>query len=131
MEGARSGMRILVVEDEPHVRLALQRALTAHQHNVVACGSAGAAIDNLRHGAFDLIVLDVNLPDSSGWNVLRQHGPVDLPPTIVMSAVAPASVRTRQFQPFAVLLKPFPIGALLRLADRVAKGEAAREFAGD
>lgn len=124
-------MRILVVEDEPHVRLALQRALIAHQHSVVACGSASVAIDNLGHGAFDLIVLDVNLPDSSGWDVLRQHGPANLPPTIVMSAVAPASARTRQFQPFAVLLKPFPIGALLRLADRVANGGATKELAGD
>ena len=44
---------------------------------------------------------------------------------IVISAIPPSVARLREFRPFAVLYKPFPIDSLIRLVDRVAGNEAA------
>jgi DNA-binding response OmpR family regulator len=64
----------------------------------------------------DLILLDINLPDRSGWDVLRdlKQRNIDVP-TIVVSAVQVSRVRLDEFHAMAYLPKPFPIDALLRL----------------
>jgi len=73
---------------------------------------------------FDLLVLDVNLPDATGWDVLRslkEQGSTVR--TVVFSAAPPSRTRIAEFAPFGVLYKPFPIGALLSLVDRAAGTE--------
>jgi DNA-binding response OmpR family regulator len=110
-------MNILLVEDEPHVRQALGRSMTAWGHDVVAVETGAAALAALSGAPVDLIVLDVNLPDLSGWDVLRRLDP-DVRgaiPVIVISAIAPSVSRRHEFQPFGVLHKPFPIESLRRL----------------
>src|SRR5262249_48518786 len=71
----------------------------------------------------------INLPDGTGWDVLRYlSARTGRPPTtpatgqprvIVMTAVRPAQCRLDEFRPAAFLLKPFPMDALVRLLDRV------------
>jgi DNA-binding response OmpR family regulator len=129
----------LIVEDENPLRRILTLNLARRGYNVVEADTAEAALDALRAAAaaqqpFDLLLLDINLPDQSGWDVLRHlredatltTGPP--PAVIVMTAVRPHDRRIAEFHPNAVLLKPFPIDALLRLSERVlAKQPASRE----
>jgi len=129
----------LIVEDENPLRRILTLNLARRGDNVVEADTAEAALDALRAAAaaqqpFDLLLLDINLPDQSGWDVLRHlredatltTGPP--PAVIVMTAVRPHDRRIAEFHPNAVLLKPFPIDALLRLSERVlAKQPASRE----
>ena len=64
----RSGVRVLVVEDEPSVRDLMERALHVAGHAVVAVGTAADALrafDSARP-AFDVVIIDVVLPDRSG-----------------------------------------------------------------
>jgi DNA-binding response OmpR family regulator len=64
----------------------------------------------------DLLLLDINLPDQTGWDVLRELKRRGTSvPTIVVSAVRVNQSRLDEFQPLAYLPKPFPIEALLRL----------------
>jgi DNA-binding response OmpR family regulator len=62
------------------------------------------------------LLLDINLPDRSGWDVLRElrRRGTDVP-TIIVSAVRVSPNRLEEFHPLAYLPKPFPLEALLRL----------------
>jgi CheY-like chemotaxis protein len=129
----------LIVEDENPLRRILTLNLARRGYNVVEADTGEAALDAVRAAVagaipFDLILLDINLPDQSGWDILRRlrDDPTlamrPPPAVIVMSAVRPQDKRLAEFHPDAVLLKPFPIEALLRLSERVlTKQPAARE----
>jgi DNA-binding response OmpR family regulator len=113
---------VLLVEDEHHVRRALARSLEAWGHDVTEADSVELARAALAVLPFDLLVLDINLPDGTGWDVLRiqpvqDHG---VPPAIMISAIQPSVARIHEFRPLGVLNKPFPIDSLRRLVDRTA-----------
>jgi DNA-binding response OmpR family regulator len=107
---------ILLVDDEPRLRQILARSLAGREFQVVEARTAAEAIAAATADRFDLMLLDINLPDATGWDVLRRLRTTGQElPVIVMSAVPPNPVRVREFKPFAVLHKPFPIDTLLRL----------------
>jgi DNA-binding response OmpR family regulator len=113
---------VLLVEDEEPLRRILARNLTRRGYWVTEAGSAAEAIALLRaDGPFDALLLDVNLPDQTGWDVLRAliGAHADVPPVVMLTAVRPVRQRMDEFHPAAVLLKPFPVDALVRLVGRV------------
>lgn len=114
-------LAILLVEDEDPLRKVLARSLAARGYRVDEATTCEAAVAAMVSDRYDLLLLDVNLPDATGWDVLRAlDGDDRTVPTIVMSAVPPKANRVQRFRPLAVLLKPFPIEALLRLVNVVA-----------
>ena len=127
------GARILLVEDDEILRDLLERNLTVREHDVSIAEDARSALVYLCATPFDLIVLDINLPDQTGWEVLRaalREGwlhPQDIDgdgqklPVVVLSAVRVSPHRLEEFHPLAYLPKPFPMDALLRLAVEAAR----------
>jgi DNA-binding response OmpR family regulator len=67
--------------------------------------------------SLDLLILDINLPDGSGWDVLRRANPPREVRVLVLTAVPVSPRRLGEFRPVAYLPKPFPLEALLRLAE--------------
>ncbi len=109
---------VLIVEDELTLRRAIALNLTNRGHAVREVTTATEAIGAVLDEPPDLVLLDINLPDRSGWDVmreLRQHG-IEVP-TIVISAVRVGPSRLAEFHPMAYLPKPFPLEALLRLIE--------------
>ena len=108
--------RVLIVEDEATLRRVMARNLTGRGLSVIEADSAEAAVGAVAQETPDLILLDINLPDRTGWDVLRELRRKDINiPTIVISAVRANPSRIAEFHPLAYLPKPFPIEALLRL----------------
>ena len=77
--------RVLVVDDEPGVRTALHRGLTAEGMEVVSVGDGQAALRAALTGSFDAVVLDIILPGLSGYRVLEhmRAAGVDTPVLLV------------------------------------------------
>jgi DNA-binding response OmpR family regulator len=107
--------KILVVEDDPTLRSVIVRNLEVRGHVVLEAETAADAAAQAKDEDPDLILLDINLPDISGWNVLRElrRDGKEIP-TIVISAVRVTPDRLAEFKPLAYLPKPFPLDALLR-----------------
>jgi DNA-binding response OmpR family regulator len=107
---------VLIVEDEPALRRVLARNLAGRGLDVREAETADAALDAIAAEKPDLLLLDINLPDRSGWDVMREMNRRGTGvPTIVVSAVRVTQSRLDEFHPLAYLPKPFPIEALLRL----------------
>jgi DNA-binding response OmpR family regulator len=64
--------RILIVEDEPSIALALEDDLRHEGHETEVVADGDAAVERGEAGAFDLILLDVMLPGRDGFEVCRQ-----------------------------------------------------------
>jgi DNA-binding response OmpR family regulator len=108
--------RVLLVEDQPSLRKIIARNLSARGLVVGEAETAAQAVESACKNKPDLLLLDINLPDRTGWDVLRelrQRG--NEVPTIVVSAVRVSQSRLDEFHPLAYLPKPFPLEALLRL----------------
>jgi signal transduction histidine kinase len=67
-----SGLRLLIVEDEPDTRDALARFLQHYGATVVAVGSAGEALEHLGAETFDVLVSDIGMPGMDGYDLIRE-----------------------------------------------------------
>lgn len=115
---------VLLVEDETPLRTIIGRNLEQHGYRLTAVASVRDAIAQMAATLPDVIILDINLPDGTGWEILRWLRAVDThPAVIVYSAVPPSRKRVAEFHPDAVLMKPFPMDCLLDLVATVGSAE--------
>lgn len=109
--------RVLIVDDEPALRRALERAVGSLGFEVVSVGEASLAYEMLDGGSFDLVLLDIHLPQISGdalslaltrrWPRLRGR--------IMLMTGDPAAIRSDwpvELADCPVLSKPFTLEAL-------------------
>jgi CheY-like chemotaxis protein/signal transduction histidine kinase/CHASE3 domain sensor protein len=83
---ARTVRRVLIVEDDPVQLDAVRRLLASGDVETVGARTAAECIELLRHETFDCMVLDLTLPDASGFTLLetlREAGAHSFPPVIV------------------------------------------------
>ncbi len=91
MEGLRARLaqqvrRVLVVEDDARQLDSIRHLLDSDDVEIVGVSSAADALAKLREATFDCMVLDLNLPDLSGYELLEQmsqQDDVSFPPVIV------------------------------------------------
>jgi two-component system KDP operon response regulator KdpE len=123
------GARILVIDDEPALRQAVERNLAGHGFDVRGAdsGEAGLELETRFHP--DLVLLDMVLPDIGGLEVIGQLRQRSSVPIIVLSVRGAESDKVRALELGAddYLTKPFGVDELLariRVALRHAAGSA-------
>jgi two-component system response regulator MprA len=108
-------MRILVVDDEPAVRTALERALRLDGYEVDLAADGRQALDVLAGAAPDAIVLDVLMPELDGLEVCRRlRGAGDRTPVLMLTARDRVKDRVSGLDAGAddYLVKPFALEEL-------------------
>ncbi len=110
---------ILLVEDDPRLHSVLALNLKRRGHDVRSAYLGAEARRLMAEHMPGVLILDVNLPDETGWEILRwmRTLPGLRPRVIVLTAVSPPRTRIVDLAPDAVLTKPFPIDALSRLVE--------------
>jgi two-component system response regulator MprA len=129
-------VRVLVVDDEPAVRAALERALRLEGYAVDLAGDGSEALHRLSLGAPDVVVLDVMMPRVDGLEVCRRlRASGDRTPVLMLTARDAVQDRVEGLDAGAddYLVKPFALEelharlrALLRRAGENGEGSTLR-----
>ncbi|HEX5415752.1 MAG TPA: response regulator [Chloroflexota bacterium] len=118
-EGARSKNDtggVLIADEDAELRHLIVGHLVEWGFRTREAPTAQEAIEAIKNQLPDLLLLEIYLPDRSGWDVLRELRRNGIAvPTIVVSAGRVAPCRLEEFRPLAYLPKPYPLEALLRL----------------
>jgi CheY-like chemotaxis protein len=67
-----SGVKVLVVDDEPDAQVLVKRVLTMSRASVITAGSAAEALAALRRDRPDILLSDIGMPEVDGYQLLAQ-----------------------------------------------------------
>jgi DNA-binding NtrC family response regulator len=120
--------KILIVDDEPEMRIAITEALKREGYQTDAAENAHNALHRLEGEAFDLVISDVKMPKMSGQELLREIKE-QWPNTLVIMMTAYGTidnaVESMKEGAFDYLLKPFSIEILAATVNRAFLSDPA------
>jgi two-component system LytT family response regulator len=123
MTAAESGstLRALIVDDEPLARAHLRSLLRERGDiDVVGeCGDGRSAIDQIRRLTPDLVLLDIQMPELDGLEVIREVGADKMPAVVFITAYDEHALAAFEVHAFDYLLKPVSRERFTQAIDRV------------
>jgi sigma-B regulation protein RsbU (phosphoserine phosphatase) len=131
-QGEKRGGRVLVVDDEPAIRALLKKIIERRGYEVDDARDGAEAIDLLRDNDYDLLLIDLMMPNVSGFELvdhLAKLERVPRPAVIVITAAA-ESTPLRLLDPaivHSVVRKPFDIDVVADLVDAAASARASSD----
>ena len=126
------GGSVLVVDDEPGIRAALDANFTRKGWRVAGAGSVGEARQRLENDIFDLVVSDIRMPDGDGTEILRCARRLSPEaPTILLTAFGsvPDAVAAMRMGAGDYLIKPIAWEQLESTAARLLGGHLQKQKA--
>ncbi len=72
-------IRILIVEDDPNIAKLIEATVAIGGYESVVSANGAEALERMEHEEFDLILLDVMLPDMSGFEIMRNRTRTEVP----------------------------------------------------
>jgi two-component system, LytTR family, response regulator len=116
---------IVIIDDEPHIRETLGKMLERHCPDVRVVGSADgvqSGIKVIRDLDPDLVLLDINMGDGTGFDLLHTLSPVSFH-VIFISAMDKNMIRAFRLSGVEYLLKPVEPAELQKAIERVMDTE--------
>lgn len=116
-------LRVLIVDDEPLARAHVRSLLEARGDVVVLgeCGDGTSAVARILAEAPDLVLLDVQMPELDGLEVVRQVGAERMPPTIFITAFDEHALEAFEVHAVDYVLKPVNRQRFARAIDHVIR----------
>ncbi len=118
---------ILLIEDDPHLRRFVAANLAVEGYRVLQAGDGDAGLDLIARERPDLVLVDLMLPGTSGWDVLaRLQACADPTPAAAITAAAGAEdqQRARALGARDYLIKPLGAAELVRRVRRLLEDGA-------
>lgn len=109
-------MKILVVEDEPKTAAYLKKGLIESGFSIQVASDGEEGLHLANHGSYDLVILDVMLPEQSGWSVIQELRSGGFKtPVLFLTAMDTVADRVKGLELGAddYLVKPFAFSELL------------------
>jgi len=130
--GRREAPRVLIVDDDPSIRMICREVLELGGYQVRDAGSANAALAEARRFRPDMIVLDVLMPGIDGYRcaeMIRADPAIGMAPIMFLSARGDTADKVRAFRSGAedYMVKPFDAAELLARVGK-ALDRQAREL---
>ena len=124
-------VRVLVVDDETHVREVLIEALEADGCEVVSAqsGEIALALFNQYEGRFDAVFTDIGMPEMNGWELVTEirERSKTMPIAIISGWADAISVQTRNaVKADWVVAKPFDINKISSIAQEISHRKSAK-----
>lgn len=125
--------RVLVVEDEESLLKLLTVILTVNGYEVFGASTGNEALGKLSDETFDLIILDIMLPDINGYDICRQIKGNSLHANIpVVMLTAKKSAEDRELGSTCgadlYLTKPFKSAVIIEVINKLLSGKATVEI---
>lgn len=120
---------VLVVDDDPQIRLLVARFLQRHGYQVTGAPDGRAMLEVLAHSAIDLVILDLMLPGRSGIDLCADVRATSQVPIVILTARSEESVRVIGLEVGAddYVTKPFsPRELLARVRAVLRRSRATR-----
>ena len=116
-------LRALIVDDEPLARMRLRRLLQFDPNVEVLtdCSEGGAALATIHTERPDVVFLDIQMPQLSGFDVLAQIEPEHLPAVVFVTAHDHFALRAFEAQALDYLLKPFDLERVRTALERTRR----------
>lgn len=112
-------VEVLIVDDDPDIRAVMHLALAAEGYAVSEAADGGEALQYLDERWPSVVLLDLNLPRLTGWDVhARMRAEKVGVPVVYMTAGTDACVQAARHQADGCLPKPFALDDLLRIVRR-------------
>jgi CheY-like chemotaxis protein/anti-sigma regulatory factor (Ser/Thr protein kinase) len=115
--------RVLVIDDDPAVLRLLSTALERKNFATAGCGNGASALSTLSAQPYDVIVLDLSLPDVHGLELIRQLRDVSPGARVVIITADTTSemlLRAIREQAFYYIRKPFEINEVVGIVENAA-----------
>ncbi len=115
---------ILVIDDDAFMRDACDQTLSRHGHSVTLAQSGRQGIEWLHRWSFDLILLDLKMPDEDGLSILatiKERDPEAIVVIITGYGTIKTAVQAIKLGAFDFIAKPFTPDELLKLVNRVLR----------
>ena len=122
--------KILIVDDEERFRTTLGKLLGIKGLDVHTLGSGKEALEELRQTSYDVILLDVKMPEMSGIEVLAEIKKINHYLEVIIltgHASVDVAVEIMRLGGYEYLLKPCPLEELMDKIDSAYERKLARE----
>ena len=115
---------ILIIDDDPSVREAIDSMLSMNGYVVTLAESGEEGVSRFREGTYAMVLTDLGMPGSSGWDVVSSIKQLGKGVPVVVMTGWPEEIIRQALDPSEVaefLIKPFDLDRLLDLVGKLAK----------